>query len=110
MRAALDAVPSAAPALVRATALQGRAERAGHPPPAEAPAERLRAALSALDARVESNGAGADEARVGELLWAAVALARERGVDAESALRTAAASFVKEVAGADGIRRDAPST
>jgi tetrapyrrole methylase family protein/MazG family protein len=99
VRAALDAVPSAAPALLRAAALQGRAERAGHAPPATSPAERLHEALDALD------GASPDadaESRVGELLWAAVALAREREIDAESALRAAAAAFVERVATADG--------
>jgi tetrapyrrole methylase family protein / MazG family protein len=98
VRAALDAVPSAAPALLRAAALQGRAERAGHAPPAASPAGRLREALDALDGAAPSADA---EARVGELLWAAVALAREREIDAESALRTAAAAFVERVAAAD---------
>lgn len=101
VRVALDAVPSATPALLRAAALQGRAERAGHAPPAASPVERLREALDALDGASPDADADA-EARVGELLWAAVALAREREIDAESALRAAAAAFVERVAAADG--------
>jgi len=98
VRAALDAVPSAAPALLRAAALQGRAERAGHAPPATSPAERLSEALTAFDGASSLADA---ETRIGELLWAAVALAREREIDAESALRTTAAAFVERVAAAD---------
>jgi tetrapyrrole methylase family protein/MazG family protein len=106
VRAALDAVPSAAPALLRAAALQGRAERAGHAPPAAAPAERLREALGALDGASPADA----EAGIGELLWAAVALAREREIDAESALRASAAAFVERVAADDGEPRARPTS
>ena len=94
--AALDAVPRAAPALLRAQELQDRAERAGEPPPSRPPVARVLEALQAA----EGPGAGGAEARVGELLWAAVALAREHDVDAESALRARAAALVARVAGA----------
>ena len=97
VRAALDAVPAAAPALLRAAALQGRAERAGHAPPAAAPVERLRDALGGLASAAPDDA----EARIGELLWAAVAVAREVEVDAESALRRVASAFVERVAAAE---------
>ncbi|MYH40299.1 MAG: MazG family protein [Chloroflexi bacterium] len=93
--AALDAVPRAAPALLRAQALQGRAERAGAPQPPGPPAAGVLEALRSL----QGPGAAGAEALVGELLWAVVALAREHDVDAESALRASAAAFVGRIAG-----------
>lgn len=93
VRAALAAVPGAAPALLRAAALQGRAERAGRPFPSTAPAEHVREALDAVGAGPDADA----ENSIGELLWASVRLAREHEVDAESALRSAAASFVERV-------------
>ncbi len=93
--AALDAVPRAAPALLRAAALQGRAERAGASRPPAPPAERVREALEGAEAA----GWAEAESRIGELLWAVVALAREHDIDAEAALRASAAAFVEQVAG-----------
>ena len=93
--AALDAVPRAAPALLRAAALQGRAERAGASRPPAQPAERVREALEGAEAA----GWAQAESRIGELLWAVVALGREHDIDAEAALRASAAAFVEQVAG-----------
>ena len=99
VRIALEAVPHAAPALLRASALQGRAERAtGHSPPTVSPTERLRTALDALGHVSPSN----PEVSIGELLWSAVALAREHEIDSESALRAFSTDFVKRVATAEG--------
>ncbi len=103
--AALDAVPRAAPALLRAAALQGRAERAGAPRPDGPAAGRVREALR----EAESAGPRDAEARLGDLLWAVVALARERDVDAESALRAHAAAFVDQVSGPSAGDRATPS-
>jgi tetrapyrrole methylase family protein/MazG family protein len=76
---ALDSVPLAAPALQRTQSLIGRAGTAGLQPAPAGVEEAARAALDAAD--------------VGTLLFAAVRLARERGVDAEEALRTSAERF-----------------
>ena len=88
---ALDSVPAAAPALQRASALIGRALRAGVTRPrAEARAE-LVALAGALPAQPNA-------AAVGALLWSVVRVAREADVDAEEALRAACARFIEAVA------------
>lgn len=76
---ALDSIPLAAPALQRTQSLIGRAGTGGLAPATVGAAEATRAALDSSD--------------VGALLFAAVRLARERGVDAEEALRTTAERF-----------------
>ena len=77
---ALDSIPLAAPALQRTQSLIGRAGTGGLAPATVGAAEVARAALDSSD--------------VGALLFAAVRLARERGADAEEALRTTAERFV----------------
>jgi ATP diphosphatase len=80
------------PALARAQKLQKRAARAGFdwPDPSGASAK-------VTEELTEIEDAGADpdalEAEVGDLLFAAVNLARHHGVDAETALRRAAGRF-----------------
>ncbi|HEY8729043.1 MAG TPA: MazG family protein [Acidothermaceae bacterium] len=73
-----DGVPMAQPALALASALMGRATKAG------------------LDVQVAGEIAApgvVDETSIGDLLLAVVALAREAGVDAEAALRAAARRY-----------------
>lgn len=89
---ALAGVTRGLPALARAQKLQKRAARVGFdwPDPAGAAAkvtEELDEVAAAGD------DAGALEAEVGDLLFAAVNLARHHGVDAETALRRAANRF-----------------
>jgi MazG family protein len=94
----LDGVALALPALLRAQKLQRRAARAG----ADEAAPGVRAGEIADRAR-RLAGPAADPADaasdVGALLFAAADLARQLGVDAESALREATARF-EEAAGA----------
>ncbi|MGC2206325.1 MAG: MazG family protein [Candidatus Dormiibacterota bacterium] len=87
---ALDGIPAALPALALASAIQRRQER-GHLQSAETldPAER---ALGALTRLVEDGGEDSPETLVADLLFSVVALARQRGVDPEGALRRAAAA------------------
>ncbi len=75
----MDGIPAALPALLYATKVQKKAAAIGH--------------------RVPDSGSleAADEAAIGELLFSAVALARELGIDAESALRQRAVAFADEV-------------
>jgi ATP diphosphatase len=81
---ALDDVPLALPALLRAAKIQRRAERAGFD---WAEADRDLAALeSALRAPLDASSVGA-------LLFAAVKLASRAGIEPETALREATASF-----------------
>lgn len=74
-------VTSALPALWRAEKLQSKAERAGRKQPD--PADSLRRSLD------EAERGNDPETAVGELLYAAVALSREKGVDPEMALHAA---------------------
>jgi MazG family protein len=81
---ALDGVPLALPALLRAAKIQRRAERAGlqwsEPDPA----------LGALEGALREPR---DASSIGDLLFAAVKLAARAGVDPEAALREATARF-----------------
>lgn len=87
----LAGVPLTLPALLRAEKLQRRAARAG------APAPEAAAAAAGIEARLAELRAGAspEEARgiVGELLFAAVALARALALEPEECLRDANARF-----------------
>ena len=90
---ALDSIPLAAPALVRAQSLIGRAGTGGLAPSSTPPAEAARAALDAGD--------------VEALLFAAVRLARERDVDAEEALRLASERFASAFRAIEAVSRAA---
>ncbi|MDE3096384.1 MAG: nucleoside triphosphate pyrophosphohydrolase [Chloroflexota bacterium] len=88
----LDAVPKTLPALAQAQAVQSRAERNGlvdNEPP------RVAEAIASFDA------AGTLDA-LGGLLFAVVALARTRDLDAEEALRLAVRRFRARVADVEG--------
>jgi nucleoside triphosphate diphosphatase len=88
---ALDGVAEALPALLRAEKLQKRAARTGFDwPDASGPEDKVREELDEL-ARAETHCERTDEA--GDLLFAAVNLARAHGVAAEDALRAANAKF-----------------
>lgn len=88
---ALDGVALALPALMRAEKLQKRASRTGFDwPDADGPRQKIVEELAEID------GAASDDARedeVGDLLFAAVNLARHLKVDPEVALRRANAKF-----------------
>jgi XTP/dITP diphosphohydrolase len=107
-------VPLGQPALSLAAKLQKRATGAGLPgdllSPALASVESADAAVAAAAGAVEEHVAehGGDVvAAVGELLFTAVALAREHGVDAESALRGYARTFRDRLAATEQAARDA---
>jgi len=95
----LDAVPVAMPALAQAQSVQGRAAKAGLAPAAYDPA-RLSAALASLD--TATGDAALDV--LGDVLFGIVALARDRDVDAEEALRLAVRRFRIHV-----TRREGPT-
>ena len=81
----LDGVPAYLPALEKARRLQAKAAKAGL-----LDREALAASNPGLVALV---GDDPDEARVGELLWTLVALAKEHDINAENALRAYAVAF-----------------
>jgi MazG family protein len=81
---ALDDVPLALPALLRAAKIQRRAERSGSDWAARDP--RVAALEAAVSGPLDANAIGA-------LLFAAVQLAARAGVDPETALRETTAEF-----------------
>lgn len=84
-QSALDGIPKSLPALALASAIQ---RRQGAGDPDGATADPATAATQALQRLGKGTGApGSDRELVGELLYSVVALARERGVDPEGALR-----------------------
>lgn len=92
---ALDGVAVALPALVRAEKIQKRAARAGFDwPDIAGPLAKVREEVDEVAAELQA-GAPPDRvaAEVGDLLFAAVNLARHAGVDAETALREATLKF-----------------
>jgi uncharacterized protein YabN with tetrapyrrole methylase and pyrophosphatase domain len=96
-------VPENLPALLHARKLQRRAASSGFDPAAadpQLPLQALRGALGALEAleRVGGDSTGAHE--LGDLLFAAVNVARRMHVDPELALRGASARFRDRVSDA----------
>lgn len=90
---ALDGIASALPALVRASKLQRRAARVGFDwPDYRGALGKVREELGEVEAEVEGD-AQRREAEVGDLLFAAVNLARHLDVDPETALRRAGDRF-----------------
>jgi tetrapyrrole methylase family protein/MazG family protein len=102
---ALDGVPAALPALLRAARVQEKARRAGLEwPGAPEPAGGVEAAWTKL--REAAGGATADRARaerdLGELLFALVGLAQALGLDPEEALRSATGRFADRFRSLEG--------
>src|SRR6266508_2954241 len=87
----LAGIPSALPALQLAAKLQKRVGDTGFAwPDRDRPAAKVGEALEEV---IEAEGAERLERGMGDLLFAVVALARERGVEPEAALRRAARRF-----------------
>lgn len=89
---AVDGVPLGQPALALASALLGRAAKAGVDAPVSATVEAPEAV---------------DDSTIGDLLLSVVALARSAGVDAEGALRSAARRYRSRVIEAEAARGSA---
>lgn len=91
----LDGVASGLPALLRALKLQKRAARVGFDWPGAAQVfAKIDEEIAEIKAEVDRGGRPARlEDEVGDLLFAAVNLARHLGVDPESALRSTNAKF-----------------
>ena len=87
----LESVPKVLPALMRAAKLQKRAARYG----VETPADAATIAKAAGTVETARDKAAAEQA-MGELLFAAAALARQAGVDPEQALQKCNAAFTAE--------------
>ena len=87
----LESVPKVLPALMRAAKLQKRAARYG----VETPADAAAIAKAAGTVETAQDKAAAEQA-MGELLFAAAALARKAGLDPEQALQKCNAAFTAE--------------
>ena len=95
---AADGLPRGLPALLRARKLLSRAERAGLAAgEAGDPAGRIARAVAALARPTAPPEPDAGQRALGELLFAAVELARRAGLDPETALRERAARFESEL-------------
>lgn len=91
---ALDGIPGGLPALMRAEEVQKKAARVGFDwPDAAGVIEKVREELGEISRELDSGDRGRIEDEVGDLLFAAVNLARAAGVESESALRHASAKF-----------------
>src|SRR5690606_29313981 len=91
---ALDGVPRALPALVRAWRVGSRAARVGFDWPDVAGVRaKVDEELAELDAAAASGSADAVEDELGDLLFSVVNLARFLGAPPEDALRRATAKF-----------------
>jgi MazG family protein len=94
-------IPESLPALARAAKVQRRAASHGFDwRGVDGALAALREEVDELDAELARDDAFADrvEAEVGDVLFAAVAVARKAGVDAESALRRTIGSFADRYA------------
>jgi ATP diphosphatase len=107
---ALDGVPLALPALMRAFKLSRRAARVGFDferpqETADKVAEELAEVREAVAAAGESDAAAARQVfeEVGDLLFAAANLARKLDVDAEAALRAANVKFERRFRGMERL-------
>jgi MazG family protein len=96
---ALEGVPLALPALLRASKLVGRAAREGFAwPDASAARDKVREQLGELDDAFARGDEPGLRAEIGDLLFAVAALARRLDVDPEQALRQANAKFERRFA------------
>ena len=92
----LDGVPVAIPAMMRALKLQQKAATVGfdwNDP--RAVAEKLREEIAEIDAEIDGGDAKRLEDEVGDLLFAAVNLARHLKVDPDQALRRTNTKFTR---------------
>lgn len=93
---ALDGVPEALPALLKAQRTQHKAAKVGFDwQDAQGPEAKIVEELSELKAAVAEGKPEAVAEEYGDVLFSMVNLARHIGVDAESALRAATAKFAK---------------
>jgi nucleoside triphosphate diphosphatase len=95
----LDGVPLALPALSRALKLQEKAGKVGFDwNDVRAVLEKIREEIVEVEAEIADGSAQALSDEVGDLIFAAVNLARHLKVDPESALRSANAKFERRFA------------
>ena len=93
---ALDGVPTALPALLKAQRTAEKAARVGFDwPDANGPWEKIQEELGELKAEIDRKDPDAAKRELGDLLFAVTNLARHLGVDAESAVELTNAKFAR---------------
>lgn len=87
-RGALDGVPAAMPALLRALRIGEKAARVGFDwPDRQGPRQKVDEELAELDAAIASGDAAATTSELGDVLFSLANLARHLGAEPETALR-----------------------
>jgi MazG family protein len=95
----LAGVPLSLPALSRAHQVSAKAARVGFDwPDAQGCRDKLAEELDEIDRAMASGDRAAVEHEIGDLLFAAVSLARKLGIDAEAALRGCTRRFTERFA------------
>ncbi len=101
-----DGLATSSPGLLLADKVQQRASRAGFDwPDHRGPLDKIREEADEVARAAESADPDAVRAEVGDLLFAAVNVARTLGVEPESALRAAVATFRERVEAVDALAR-----
>jgi tetrapyrrole methylase family protein/MazG family protein/ATP diphosphatase len=106
-RGALDGVPVALPALLRAVRVGEKAAAVGYDWPDVAGARaKVDEELAELDAALEEKAMGRAEEELGDVLFALSSLARKEGLDPEAALRGTLDRFSERFSEAEAIARE----
>jgi tetrapyrrole methylase family protein/MazG family protein/ATP diphosphatase len=105
-RGALDGVPKALPALLRAVRVGEKAAAVGYDwPDAAGARSKVDEELAELDAAVASKDRDAAEAELGDVLFALASFARKEGLDPEAALRRSLDRFSRRFESAEQAAR-----
>jgi tetrapyrrole methylase family protein/MazG family protein/ATP diphosphatase len=106
-RGALDGVPVALPALLRAVRVGEKAARVGFDwPDGQGARDKIDEELAELDAALARSDEPAAERELGDVLFAIANLARKRSLDPEAALRGTLARFTERVRSVEAMARD----
>jgi tetrapyrrole methylase family protein/MazG family protein/ATP diphosphatase len=106
-RGALDGVPVALPALLRAVRVGEKAARVGFDwPDGQGARDKIDEELAELDAALARSDEPAAERELGDVLFAIANLARKRLLDPEAALRGTLARFTERVRSVEAMARD----
>jgi len=105
-RGALDGVPVALPALLRAVRVGEKAAAGGYDwPDAGGPRGKVDEELAEMDRALEAGDREAAERELGDVLFSLASFARKRGIDPEAALRGTLDRFTERFGHAERAAR-----